>query len=75
MKLKLILSACLAVATLAPVAASAQNHERVVRERTVVRHSERHDERRPGVRNHNRRVCKMEWRHHRKVRICRTSRW
>jgi len=75
MKLKLILSACLAVATLAPVAATAQSHERVVRERTVVRHSVRHNERGPGWRNHNRRVCKMEWRNHRKVRICRTTRW
>jgi len=71
MKLKLILSACLAVATLAPVAASAQSHERVVRERTVVRHSEQ----RRGWNHHPRRVCKWEWRHHRKVRICRTSRW
>jgi len=75
MKLKLILSACLAVATLAPVAATAQTHERVVRERTVVRHTERHDNRRPGWNHHNRRVCKWQWRHHRKVRICRTTRW
>lgn len=71
MTLKLILTACLAVATLAPVAASAQQHDRVVERQTTV---VRHEERRHGWNNH-RRVCKWEWRHHRKVRICRTNRW
>jgi hypothetical protein len=69
MKLKLILSACLAVATLAPVAASAQRHDRVERH-TVIRHEERHH----NWRGHTRRICRWEWRHHHKVRICRTVR-
>ncbi len=72
MKMKLILSACLAAAaTLAPVAASAQHHDRVVT-RTVVRHSERHH---GWNRHHTRRVCNWKWRGHHKVRVCRTVRW
>lgn len=73
MKLKLILSACLAAATLAPVAASAQDrHDRVERHQ-VIRHEEH---RGPGWNRHNnRRVCRWTWRGHHKVRVCRSSRW
>lgn len=26
-------------------------------------------------RHHTRRVCSMVWRHHHRVRVCRTNRW
>lgn len=51
-------------------AASAQRT--VVTERTVV-HTVRHDNRRN--RWHTRRVCRNQWRHHHRVRICRTVRY
>ncbi len=73
MKIKLILSACLAAATLAPVAASAHDHHERVVTRSVVRHEEH---RGPGWDHHRaRRVCNLKWRGHHKVRVCRTARW
>ncbi|MET3825936.1 Ni/Co efflux regulator RcnB [Sphingomonas sp. PvP055] len=74
MKFIALLSAGLiAASALAPTAAGAQmrqdrhdRHDRVVT-RTV--HTERH---RPAYRT--RRVCRMEYRNHRGVRICRTVR-
>jgi hypothetical protein len=71
MKFITLLSAGLiAASALAPTAASAQmrqeHHDRVVT-RTV--HTDRHG---PAART--RRVCKVEYRHHRKVRTCRTVR-
>lgn len=71
MKLFALLSAGLiAASALAPVTANAQDrHDR--RDRVVTRtvHSERH---RPAVRS--RKVCRMEYRNHRRIRICRTVR-
>lgn len=70
--MKIILSfaaAGLASATMVLPAAPAAA-QTVVRERTVVRTTHR-----GPSRWHNRRVCKWEWRHHRKVRICRTVRY
>lgn len=72
MKFIALLSAGLiAASALAPAGAVAQDrrdrHDRVVVTRTV--HTERH---RPAYRQ--RRVCRMEYRHHRRVRICRTVR-
>lgn len=75
MKLIALVSAGLIVlAASAPNMASAQDrethHERVVTHTRVV-HNNRHD----GWRNrHFRRVCRTEWRHHRRVRICRNVR-
>jgi len=73
MKLFTLAAAGLVALTgLAPAAltseASAQH--RVVHERTVVR-TARHDN---GRRVHTRRVCRNEWRHHHRVRVCRTVR-
>ena len=66
-----IISAGLMVAvTLVPAAAGAQMH----RDRVVVRtvHSERHS----GYdRDRTRRVCKVQYRHHHRVRVCRTVRF
>ena len=69
MKILMSLGALALVATAGamPVPASAQHT--VVRERTVVRHSG------PARRWHTRRVCSYKWRHHRKVRVCRTVRY
>lgn len=71
MKLFALLSAGLiAASALAPAAASAQDrHDR--RDRVVTRtvHTERH---RPNYRS--RKVCRMEYRNHRRIRICRTVR-
>lgn len=71
MKFIALLSAGLiAASALAPASASAQDrHDR--RDRVVTRtvHTERH---RPAYRS--RRVCRTEYRHHRRVRICRTVR-
>lgn len=64
-------AALVAAAAILPAAASAQmerHHDRVVT-RTVVR-TERHD----GYRPHVRRVCRTEYRHHKRIRICRTVR-
>ena len=71
MKLAALVSAGLiAAAALVPAAASAQQnrHDRVVT-RTV--HTERHN----GYRNHTRRVCKETYRHHKRIRTCRTVRY
>ena len=89
MKLFTLISAGLvAVAAMAPAAASAQvqqTHERrdkVVSTTTTVRtDNDRPDtmrnDRHRGWRDrhHTRRVCRTEWRHHHRVRICRTVRW
>ena len=78
MKMIALISAGLvAIAAMAPAAASAQarenRHDRVVTQtRTVHVENRRHN----GWRKHKtRRVCRMEWRHHHRVRICRTVRW
>ena len=72
MKLATLMSAGLiAAAALVPAAASAQmerHRDRVV-ERHVVR-TERH-----GYRPHVRKVCRVTYRHHRKIRTCRTVRY
>lgn len=59
----------------APVTATAAAGE-PVRESVVVRErttTTRYDDR--AMRWGTRRVCRNEWRHHRKVRICRTARY
>ena len=61
----LIVAALTAVSGLAPVAAQAQRT--VVHERTVVREHDR------GF-HAARRVCHTEFRHHRRVQVCRTVR-
>ena len=72
MKIIALLSAGLiAASALAPAAAQDRHdrhdrHDRVVT-RTV--HTERH---RPAYRQ--RRVCRVEYRHHKRIRICRTVR-
>jgi hypothetical protein len=85
----LILAGLVAVAANAPATASAQmqssqerHDKRVVTTKTVVRtDNDRHEDARPGNRHgwrdrhHTRRVCRNEWRHHHRVRICRTVRW
>ena len=88
MKLFTLISAGLvAIAAIAPAAASAQmqtheRHDKVVRTTTTVRtdgdrrdtmRSDRHRGWRD--RHHTRRVCRNEWRHHHRVRVCRTVRW
>ncbi|MGY2732911.1 hypothetical protein [Sphingomonas sp. UYP23] len=71
MKIAALISAGLiAAAAIVPAAASAQqnSHDRVVT-RTV--HTERH-----GVNRHRtRKVCKMQYRNHHRVRVCRTVRY
>jgi hypothetical protein len=82
MKLFTLISAGLvAVAAIAPATASAQmqsSHERhdkrVVTTRTTVR-TDNGERRGWHGRHHTRRVCRNEWRHHHRVRICRTVRW
>lgn len=64
MKIASLILAGLAAATLVPVAAEAQRT--VVHERTVVRHDRGH--------HVVRRVCTNTWRHHHRVRTCRTVR-
>jgi Ni/Co efflux regulator RcnB len=89
MKLSTLIAAGLvAVAAIAPAAASAQmqqtheRHDRVVTSTTTVQtDAGRHDEARG--RGHrgwhgNRRshvACTVQWRHHHRVRTCRTVRW
>jgi hypothetical protein len=51
-------------------AAAPADAQTVVRERTVT--TTRH---RGPARWHTRRVCENKWRHHRKVRVCRTERY
>ena len=88
MKLFTLISAGLmAAAAIVPATASAQMqaHERhdtrVVTTRTTVRTDNDRRDVRPGDRrrwhgrHHTRRVCRNEWRHHHRVRICRTVRW
>ncbi|MEO8374049.1 MAG: hypothetical protein ABI471_02400 [Sphingomonas bacterium] len=90
MKLFTLISAGLvAVAAIVPATASAQmqssqerHDKRVVTTRTTVRTDNgrhvdmrRNDRHSMRNRHHARRVCKTEWRHHRRVRICRTVRW
>lgn len=61
-----------ALVGLAPgVAAPAAAQRTVVTERTVVRHDG------PDYRHRarTRQVCHWEWRHHRRVRVCRTVRY
>lgn len=74
--LTLAAAGMMALTGLAPAAlttaASAQH--RVVHERTVV-HTERHDHHRVHHRYSTRRVCRNEWRHHHRVRVCRTVRY
>ena len=71
----LIATGLLGLAATAPAAAVAAP----VQERVVVREHTttiRHDDR--GYRGHRwatRRVCTNQWRHHRKVRTCRTVRY
>lgn len=73
MKLIALMSAGLvAVAAMAPAAASAQVHQEHAR---VVTRTVTHTEHRGGYNNHRtRKVCRSEWRNHHKVRICRTVR-
>lgn len=65
----LVSAGLIAAAALVPAAASAQQvrHDRVVT-RTV------HTERNGGYRHHTRRVCKVTYRHHKRIRTCRTVR-
>ena len=67
MKLSLLVAA-VAMTGMAPalVAPAAAQHT-VVHERTVVRNG-------PAHRWHNRKVCRTEYRHHQRVRVCRTVR-
>lgn len=70
MKILAMLSAGLIAATVAiPAATSAQMHSERVTTRTVV-HTERHS----GYGNRTRRVCKVTYHNHRRVRTCRTVR-
>ncbi|MEO7682033.1 MAG: hypothetical protein ABIS14_15315 [Sphingomonas sp.] len=74
MKLLGLMSAGLVATMMVPAVASAQMHSdtTVTRTKTVVRDGEpRHGWNKPHVR----RVCRWQWQHHRKVRICRTVRW
>lgn len=51
---------------------SQAHHEKVVTHTRVVHETGRDT----GERKHHvRRVCRMEWRHHHRVRICRSKRW
>jgi hypothetical protein len=70
----LVSAGLIALAATAPTMANAQDrqahHEKVVTHTRVV-----HDNgNRTGSRNHVRRVCRTEWRHHHRVRICRNVR-
>ena len=73
MKFAALMSAGLiAAAALVPAAASAQMAERH-RDRVVERHvvrTERH-----GYRPHVRKVCRVVYRHHQRIRTCRTVRY
>jgi len=73
MKLFTLAAAGLVALTgLAPAALTSEaSAQRVVHERTVVR-TVRHDN---GRRWHTRRVCRNQWRHHHRVRVCRTVRY
>jgi len=68
--LTMLAAGSVALAGLAPIAPAAAQHTRtVVTERTVVRHDGpryRHRAHRP------RQVCTWKYRHHNRVRICRT---
>lgn len=67
----LISAGLIAAAAMAPASASAQverHHDRRV-ERTVV-----HTERNRGWRPHTRTICRVEYRHHQRIRTCRTVR-
>jgi Ni/Co efflux regulator RcnB len=80
----LVSAGLIALAATAPIAVSAQDrpaastqdrqahHERVVTHTRVVHDNGRHAVAR---KHHVRRVCRMEWRHHHRVRICRNKRW
>ena len=70
MKLSIIAAAGLAAITgLAPgLVAPAAAQRTVVTERTVVRHG-------PAIRHRTRKVCHVQWRHHHRVRVCRTVRY
>lgn len=78
MKIIALFSAGLiAIAAMTPVAAGAQTRE-VHRERVVTTEKRvvvANDRRHHGWRKHTRRVCRTEWRHHHRVRICRRVRW
>ena len=74
MKLFTLAAAGLVALTgLAPAAltAPASAQRTVVTERTVV-HTVRHD---TGRRWHTRKVCRNQWRHGNRVRVCRTVRY
>ena len=69
MKLSLLLAAAVAMTGMAPgLVAPAAAQRTVVHERTVVRNG-------PVHRWHKRKVCRVEYRHHRRVRVCRTVRY
>ena len=76
MKLLTLVSAGLiALAATAPAVATAQDrdthHTRVVTQTRVVHDGGRHN---GWGKSHVRRVCRTEWRHHHRVRICRNVR-
>ena len=75
MKLIALMSAGLIAAATFAAPASAQmqqeHHDRaVVVKQTRTVHTERHSDYRPHVR----RVCKVKYRHHKRIRTCRTVR-
>lgn len=76
MKILTIAAAGLTLLTgLAPVAIAtpaAAQHRTVVHERTVVRHDNRGYHHR---RTYTRRVCRREWHHGHRERVCRTVRY
>lgn len=64
-------AAMMMLAGIAPasIAAPAAAQRTVVHERTVVRHGPAHHDR-----WRTRKVCTNQWRHHHRVRVCRTVR-
>ncbi|WP_203309411.1 hypothetical protein [Sphingomonas beigongshangi] len=77
--LTMITAGAVALTGLAPIAAAPAAAQRtVVTERTVVRHDDGprwHRGPHWRGRAHVRRVCDWQWRHHHRVRVCRTARW
>lgn len=68
------LAAAAAAMLTASVPAAAQEHVVTTQSRVVERHSEVRQG--PGWRPHKvRRVCRWTWRHHQRVRVCRTVRY
>ncbi len=72
MKLIALMSIGLIAAATAAAPASAQSHER--HDRVVERTRIVHTQRRGDYRAPTRRVCRVTYRHHKRIRTCRTVR-